>query len=366
VSDGPFRDDQEAALARAEALDAELAREKAENDRLRAENVRLRRRRNSTGRRAVEPAPGAPAKPVARPASRRAKLSASLVVLIVFGVASTIAWQIKSRRIASREAYDRAVSDRQLQSRRWRAYIEVMPAMHQTEEDARRVRAMDAAAADPRIHTTELSNRDLLSCRCTNTIDELVRLPAPVGLAFVHWRDVETKIAAVAARAYDYWSHGDWKDDDYRKGPALLAELDAVIDERSAVFVELRRDAVPFVRSEMRAMQAAHFARHGKDLTWWRIEMGFVIVELVESAHVARLATPGDVDAIRRAVAPGVEALVATTKQAPIEIVREVRDLPDTVRPGWDGTLDREDALWISTIGSDTEPIPPKPKRADY
>ena len=42
MTDGPFRDDQEAALARAEALDDELAREKAKNEQLRAELDELR------------------------------------------------------------------------------------------------------------------------------------------------------------------------------------------------------------------------------------------------------------------------------------------------------------------------------------
>ncbi|HEV7559195.1 MAG TPA: hypothetical protein VGO00_27160, partial [Kofleriaceae bacterium] len=318
MSDGPFRDDQEAALARAEALDLELAREKAENDRLRAENARLRRRRNSTARRPVEPAPV----PHAKPASRRAKLGVTLGAMLVVGIAGTIAWQVKSHRIASREAYDQAVADRQLQSQRWRAYITVVPAIHRAEQDSIRVRAMDAAAADPRINPMELSNPDLLTCRCTTELDKLARLPAPIGAAFSHWRDVESKLVAMARRIHDYWSKGDWKDDGYRMAPALLADLDAVLDERSAVFIELRRDAVPFVERDMRAMQAAHLARHGKDITWWNIEVGFAVVDIVEAAHVARLAAPSDADAIRRAIAPRVEALIAATKQAPIEIVR--------------------------------------------
>ena len=365
MSDGPFRDDQEAALARAEALDVELAREKAENDRLRAENVRLRRRRNSTARRPVERSPVDT--PRAKPASRVAKLAVALVAMFVVGIAGTIAWRVKAGRIASREAYDQAVTDRQLQSQRWRAYITVIPAMHRAEQDSLRVRAMDAAAADPPINPMELSNADLLTCRCNAELDKLVRLPAPIGVAFSHWRDVEAKLAAMAHRIHDYWSKGDWKDYGYRMSPRLLADLDAVLDERSAVFVELRRDAVPFVRDDMRAMQAAHLGRYGKDITWWNIEVGFAVVDIVEAAHVARLSAPGDVDAIRRAVAPRVEALTVTARDAPIEIVRAVRDIPGTVGGSWAGAMEHiEDVLWIHTIGGDHEPIPPLPKRSDY
>jgi len=364
MSDGPFRDDQEAALARAEALDVELAREKAENDRLRAENTRLRRRR-TTSRKPVEPPPTD--RPRAKPASRVAKLTVAVVAMLVVGIAGTIAWRVKAGRIASREAYDQAVADRQLQSQRWRAYITVMPAMHRAEQDSLRVRAMDAAAADPRVHPTELSNTDLLTCRCTAELDNLVRLPAPIGVAFSHWRDVEAKLTAMSRRIYDYWSKGDWKDDGYRSAPKLLADFDAVLDERSAVFVELRRDAVPFVSQDMRMMQAAHLERHGKDLTWWNIETGFAMIDLVEAAHVARLAAPGDVDAIWRAIVGRIAALRTATKSAPIEIARAVRDLPDKLGGAWSGQMElTEDVLWIHTIGSDHEPIPPVPKRDDY
>jgi len=364
MSDGPFRDDQEATLARAEALDVELAREKVENDRLRAENARLRRRRN-TSRKPVEPPPTD--KPRAKPASRVAKLVVALVAMLVVGIAGTIAWRVKASRIASREAYDQAVAERQLQSQRWRAYIAVIPAMHRAEQDSLRVRAMDATAADPRINPMELSNPDLLTCRCNTELDKLVRLPAPIGVAFSHWRDVEVSLAAMARRIHDYWSKGDWKDDGYRMAPKLLAELDAVLDQRSAVFVEIRRDAMPFVRDDMRAMQTAHLGRHGKDITWWNIEVGFAVVDVVEAAHVARLAAPGDVDAIQRAIAPRVEALISTTKEAPIEIVRVVRDLPDKIAGGWTGKIELiEDVMWVHTIGDGHEPIPPMPKRSDF
>lgn len=119
---------------------------------------------------------------------------------------------------------------------------------------------------------------------------------------------------------------------------------------RRAIFADLRATALPALRAEMRALQAAHATAHGRDEIWWRIELGLALWAINAQSYdvtgVDAGRAPDDAAAPPVLRAP-IAALRAASADAPIEVRRDLRKLDWITGPLADGRLPGGEApLW--------------------
>ncbi len=276
MSDGAFRDDQEAALARAEALEEELARAKQENAELKQTAERLEHEKDAEHRRA-DAAERKIEKPKPKPKRVKERVPAgadSPRKTIAIGIGVAVA--ILAITFGIPMCIDRRQARHRREGDRWEALVEIPrcvrqglaadPVMKQTPE-----------AQDPRTNqNAHAPTWNGVDGKCDVRIDLLGNMDAFAGEAsdLQRWRQSLVAVSATETALNDYYQHKDWKDDAYRSGPAKwqAAQAAATAEHAAAGVVADRLLAID--EAELRRYQRAYEDGAGKDSTWWLLELG--------------------------------------------------------------------------------------------
>jgi hypothetical protein len=356
-----YRDDHEAALARVTALEDEIERWKADdlhrkadyellkrdNERLQEANDELRAKLPKPSKKLPKPAkPPKQDKSESSPPGSIAKWAWIIGSTVVVGSMIAIPG-IKTCRDSN--AYKRELAEYETTKRRWLGLIELEKCIRENDEIVVSFAGFDAASSDPRKGFPRWVTFKELGC---NHLDVLARIPrmAPMSAALLRWKRAGDEVQRAAAPLIAYRDHQDWKDDDYRAGPALWTPLLPALSEYQAAFEAVRRDIVPLARAEIRTMQQDYESKFGRSTQWWRIELGFVWSDLVAARsadETKRLAK-----ALRTAIAG-----------SPLELRRELRSLSEDaqeIETGAYRTLSDHE-LWAKTRDDGKGPIPERP-----
>ena len=358
-----FRDDHEAALARAEALQTELDRSEAERKRLEAEVAALKAPKPPRAKRPTKPRPrkSAPSRAV------RAGMSSATKVRFMFGAAGAllvaillvISSQSDCTGQKAHEAWEARVHAQGAHQERWRALASVEPCARRVVDlQARRI------TIDPS-HPEAIDSYGIsqLVSNCTDGAKRLAgdpRLSRPARDALVGWLDAEQALMAPVNQARAYFGEADWKEDGGAGGAKRWDAVKTALARRLRAVVAVRETTLPAVRDEIRRLQVEHAAAHGQDEVWWRVELELALWAIVDAAWQAMgryqgvPARPLDEDtAAAPAVQAQVVALLAAAKQAPIEVRRDLRDVDWIPGPLADGVAPRgETPLWhLSMFG---------------
>jgi hypothetical protein len=294
VTDDPFRDDHEAALARADALTRE-------NEELRAENARLKQPKQRK-----QPKPSKQSEPVER--RRRSSrgrwllVRSPIVAVLIAGFAVPCTYER-----CEQQRYDKAHAAREHRRERWQLATELRPCLREVENRERAVPEPDARAVDAR-DPGALDRVDGLVVRCEE-------MPV-IGAA---WRQAHDEVAAAVKRLDDYYRGGDGRDDNDRSAPALWAALEAAREHRRNALEIARRDLVPAARQI-----DLEVAPTLEGSTRVRLELRMKLDDAIDALYDARRAGK-DLAAQRQALAEGAKAIVARIADAPVEVKREVR-----------------------------------------
>jgi len=312
MSDGAFRDDQEAALARADALEDELAREKRENEALREANEALVREAKAEHVRADKAegrAPKAEPKRVRTEQRWREWLALVLIggtAIVVVGLA-VYTCRKDASKVTARE-------QRKAAEKVWQATIDAPWCVRQGLLRFS-FQKYSAETADPRLPnapSVEFDQAVTKTCR-----EKLKRLAgtdafAPIADGLAKWETTLAAYAAAQADIADYYKHQDWKDDNYAAGPAKWrAILDA--GARTQIAADGVRDRmVAIVHAELQRYESAW---DDHDTTWWYLETGRLLQLAADEYRF------GD----KAKVAADMAAFDAQVKAAPLEVRRFVR-----------------------------------------
>jgi hypothetical protein len=205
----------------------------------------------------------------------------------------------------------------------------------------------------------------------------LTRFPEPARHLVADWIAKNAALEASSAQLEEYYSKRDYLDDDFRAGPRLWTALRAALAERDAAVARVRADALPAIRDLMRAEQADYEREVGRDATWWRVELGFLLDDVIDAAFRAHLAGRSDAE-IADLVREPTRRLLETAKQAPLDVRRQVRAIAELDRmaasAGATWATIEELAAWPSRAIWDDDsnhhersiaPVPPDPPRPD-
>lgn len=317
-----FRDDHDAALARADALEDEVERTRRERDALAAKVKELETPKAPV----VKPRPATDSDPDAntRTSTIAGWVTAGVVGVLLVGFViyrscshgSDIAvWQAK------RDAREQA-------SKRWVALVSV-------EECARRVAlASSMTRSSLTSDLRELERRSYsvvhsIADTCAKDAAPLVgSLPQPASDAIRRWTDIQAELSAPTKALNDYFSHRDFVEDNYQGVQTLWKPVHAILDRQAVALERLSKDAFPVIRAELRALLAKHEAASGHDLTYWRGTFAVLQWECNDLAFVAGGVYAGrefDLVAASKAMRPKAVTFSETIPQAPIEVRRELR-----------------------------------------
>lgn len=306
MSDGAYRDDQEAALARAEALENELATQKRENEKLREENEALA----AKARVKAKPAPVVPEPPrkatAAQATEDRRKLiqGAALVAILL---ACVILWfALGSGR--------RSKSDQEIENKRWIA-VQDAPACMKNALVAFSFDRLDADLVDPRkpVHKTADFERPI-TLTCYNKLGRLMAMPAYASIVdgIRTWRASVDAYMVVQKDISDYYVHRDWMEDSYAAAPAKWAALKHAAAGTAVAADGVRDRLLAITHDEMRRYQRAWEKANGRDPTWWYFELG---ISIQLAADERRFGDPARADAL-------MAMFDARVKDAPLEVRR--------------------------------------------
>ncbi|MEZ4368951.1 MAG: hypothetical protein R2939_22120 [Kofleriaceae bacterium] len=327
-----YRDDHEAALARAAALATEVERLEQERDELAAAKATAEAERD-----AARAGRLAPPRPRAEPTTtrRRPRPRPRTIVLAAVGVAGLavlIAAGVSRTRAIDRAwaTYEAAVDARTAARARWSAMVATEPCARDVDLELGMYRARLPATWSPEA-VSALGDVARLVDRCrdgTKTLAADPLMPAPVRDAMAAWLAAEDALAPAVTALATYLRAGDWKEDAFARAPALVAALEAPLAARAAVLDRVHAEALPPVRAYLAELARAHAERAGHDLTWWRIELGLELWSLARTATAAgglRAGRPLDTEAAVRALRQPMAAWRAHGAEAPIEVRRELR-----------------------------------------
>jgi hypothetical protein len=352
-----FRDDHDAALARADALEGEVARTKEERDQLAAERDELaakvkqleaERPRTEKVKQRAKPEQASPASSAVK--ARKVFMVVGIIAVIAAFVVPAIA--VDCGRKHERDEWSARTEARNAHRKRWQALVSVEDCVRDAAFGAMQARRNTPDKADPRTQNLWFTG-DRLLAHCTHGVKELAKDPktAPtVRDALYAWLELQSLLAAPAKALAAYYSNRDWKEDNFAGAPALWAPVLGLLDRQVAAIAVIRRDVLPAIRVELRELQRAHFDVHGRDEAWWRAELGLMLFEINDRSYevsgIYRGREPDDT-AAALALREPVTAFVAASKQAPIEVRRIVRKLDWITEPIANGQPPRgETPLW--------------------
>ena len=330
-----FRDDHDAALARAAALEAENARLREEVERLK-NPPEPEQPKKKNKKKKPEPTPPRERLPVLQIIGGVLFLAIAIPVVVCIERADPERARMAERKRAEAQAHiDRVVR------LRWRALVGLEPcaadatvglhyALRATPDhyDPRDPPA-DIGYIDQGAHLELLTRRNCFADLGRIAIEPL--LPADVRALAIELirarRALESELAPLVA----YLRHRDWQEDDHAAGRAMWAELRPRVAAWRDLLRRYREAAVPAARAAIAAAAAEHERVHGRDLVWWQLEIGVAYRDLVAQA-TALLEPDGlapraiDRDSLPALLRPAADRVLALVDEAPIELRRLFRD----------------------------------------
>lgn len=365
-----FRDDHDAALARVDALDAELARTKAERDTAIAERDELRTKLETLSRERDElreelekakpkPRPK-PAKQPTTPAttSARKKLYLQIALWVAGGLLVAIAftWGTcnASKKAAAHDAWRARVKEAERYKQRWQRLTRFEPCVRWTATgEVGPLEHRHPSKFDPRTHRDPGYSVSSLKSSCTSVVKELAEDPAtplPWKAPLTEWLAIEDTLEKPFEALNEYESNADWREDNGAARPALWKAVEVVLAQRRPIIAKIRKIVLPGIRAELRGIQKRHEAKAGRDATWWRMELGIALWEINDLSLEKSGVYEGrwyDLEAAAPHLREPVKAWVEAGKQAPIEVRRELRKIEWITQPIIEGQLPRgETPLW--------------------
>ncbi len=387
-----FRDDHDAALARADAAEAEAERAREERDALAAKVKEL----EGELEKRPKPKPKPKEKPKKRASSssdvsgsddgsNKAGLIAGVFTAVVFGGIMIAGLASDCGQRGKIKEWEEANALREAHRERYQALLSVETCVRDVAYSAVMARRYTPDKIDPRTTYTG-SVGDRLAANCLDGSHKLVKDPRTtpqMKAALGAWLDLQRDILAPAKALSAYYGNSDWKEDSMAGAPALWAPVLAKLDTQVTVIERVRREVFPEITTELRAMQRTHLERFGKDDTWWRVELGLqfraISDKTYEVAGIYAGREPDDA-AAALAVREPMQRLLASAKESPIEVRRIVREVDYITEPIAAGNpLRGETPLWhlerfdeklfdryssttrIPAIPPDPGPRPPEP-----
>ena len=283
MSDGAFRDDQEAAIARADALERELAREKRENEKLREQNEALahtaeveHERAESAEQRAPRPVrpkrPSVPRTEAELVRARRANIGYGLLAVAVAAVLIS-PWIYSC-------VHKNAKADRAQAVDRWDA-TRYAPVCLRNALNAFSWEKHDELDSDPRKPASWYPDftDQAMSDRCKKRLAILSARPAYAGIAdnLRRWIAAAVDYEAVAGTAANYYAGGHWRDDAYASAPAKWKAVRAAAAAVAVAADGVRDRLIATTHAELRRYQTEYRSRNGEDATWWQLELGNLV-----------------------------------------------------------------------------------------
>lgn len=313
-----FRDDHDAALARADALQVELERANAEKAELEAKLAA--RAEPAKPERAPSPSPP--------PVSEGAPVKRWQIAVIIAGVVGLFAAIFVptiidgNRAKARHDAWTAAVKAREAHVARWRQIISIEPCVRDVMLDtAGPVSRRRPDVFDPRKDTDNFGYdlRGIVE-NCGYTARQMMkdlRWPATLREPLRAWMEEEDALTAAVEPLSAYLSHRDWQEDDYRGGREMWAKLLAVIERRDAAVARVRAQVLPKLRAEMVKLKDQHLAQHQQDnLVAARARAREVGHRRARARRGRRLRRPHVRHRRRRAEAAGAGHRVARAREA--------------------------------------------------
>lgn len=388
-----FRDDHDAALARAEALEEELARTKAEKERLERENAELRKpkpdreppkpkakeKKEKTKKRVPRPETFAererelamgnelePASPSGEEREARFGKYLGGALAVVIGGLVVVPGIVDCRQQAAYKA-ERAAweTDRA----RWQALLRVDECLRAVTRGLAELAHYDAGRADPRSGQGGFRAPSELRSPCTKHLDTVSEIPALAKAgesptpkdSLVRWRRAEAGLAGPLSYLATYYEQGDWKDDNYAAAARLWAAVKPAAAELQGAVNEAWTVAQPAVRAEIRRIQAEYLRQHGETPAWWRIELGHLYQDL------ANLDARDPTSAERRVLAGKLRARI---KDAPLDVRRDLRSTSESLEQieagEWRTSSVSGYGLWdrVDEVGEGPIPKEPQPPQS--
>jgi hypothetical protein len=386
-----FRDDHDAAIARADALETEVERTKRERDELAAkvkqleqenaehehrrsredkQRVRAEKRANKERKpRASSPAPSAEA-------TQDKRVGIGIGVVCVLIVAAFAAFGIRQSCNHRSEvgAWEAKRDARESHRARWNAVISIEPCLRRAAWDNASARRYTPDQVDPR-KTAVYSPAP--GANCLDGAKQLVADPKTtpaIKAALGAWIDLQRELEAPAKALDAYYSNRDWQEDNFAGATALWQPVLRIADREIQLFEVIRRDVLPALRDETRGVIKMHEAATGRDELYWRAALQVQLWEINDRTYAASGLYAGkqpDNPAAVQAVRAQVSQFLELVKQAPIEVRREIRKLDwITSQIITGGDLKGETPLWhladadddLLSRGRDAIPaLPPDP-----
>lgn len=348
-----FRDDHDAALARADALEDEVERTKRERDELAARVQQLEAENKQPPRPPEQKRARSASESSSASSDRFAKILGVLAVVGAIGGVALVS-MCRSRTYAKEHAAWQAKFDaRKSYETRWNHLAALEPCIHRIAWGSMSVRGSTPDKIDPR-RTTAYAPPGGATHPCSNRAKELLADPEitqPFKAALGTWIDHQRVVAAAAKPVEEYYSHGDWREDDFAGATELWKPLLATLPRQSTLVEAVRRDVLPAARDAMRAMIKTHETSNGRDELYWRAALTVALYELTDrgfaAAGIYDGKHPPDLAAAGTALQQPVTQFKELVTQAPIEVRRDLRQLDWILDPFAAGEFSKaETPLW--------------------
>lgn len=344
-----FRDDHDAALARANALEDEVERTKEERDAL-AAKVKALEAQAQAGREAKEQLDRSERRRLAKSAKekaakqrvssddaetrsdKRAGIAIAIGTTVLFGGMMAFGMSRSCKHDREVAAWRAKSEARQHHISRWNALVSVEHCVRRIAFDSVMARRHTPDKIDPRT-TVVWHFTDGVVGNCLHGATALVgdaKTPQPVKTAIGQFLDVQKALETPIKQLAAYYQNNDWKEDNFTGAPALWKPVIALLDRQVKAIEVIRRDAFPAIRAEIRGYLAAHEKAAGRDEIYWRGALTVQLWEINDRAYASAGTYAGreaDDAAAVAAIQQQVIAFLDLAKEAPIEVRREVRKL---------------------------------------
>ncbi len=318
MSDGAFRDDQEAALARADALEVELARAKRENVALRDKAEKLEHEKDAEHRRADKAENKVPKPEPAEPKPARTTTATPTTNRVTYAVAAAAIVGTVVLTFAIPYCRNRARDRSTLEVTRWKALVALPKCLRTALGDDPMV-GVDPATQDPRASKwNKAGTPQMVGTTCLNKLDTLAGMDAFASERpnLARWHVAIEKSDAAVAALNDYYTHQDWKDDQFASGPRKWHTAQVESAEQHAAARAIADRVLPILESSLRHYQKGYEDRNGRDAVWWSIELG-CLLQTADDEWLRGDVAKATIDAA---------AVVTAAAGAPLEIRRATRD----------------------------------------
>jgi len=330
-----FRDDHDAALARADALEGEVERTKRERDALAAKVKELESTRPEPEKEKERIRPSGAASLLSDDPDRNDKKStiwAFSFVGIAVVVIAVLLIPRSCQHSRDLEEWTAKSAARKAHKQRWSALVSVENCLRRIAWDSMSARRHTPDKEDPR-KANIWPFTDGVVGNCRGGAASLVGDPKTaqaVKSALGKWLDVQQSLEAPTKALAAYYGNQDWKEDNFASAPERWKPVLGLMIRQVAAMATVRKDALPAIRAEVRDYLATHETTAGRDETYWRGALTLQLWEINDRAYEVAGIYAGrepDHDVAAKAIQAQVIQFLELAKQAPIEVRREIRKL---------------------------------------